>query len=276
MEFFTNFWDPCDYPVEQVKEHIVTTTMYNRPVMFAMLIFAKWCIFMMTLLNFSKLSKTALPAWHAIRSSESMWFLIYLLMLTVGCMLAYYALPVPDIGGNIGQSWIDGWTLAFTRIFRLTLMGDFDMWALEGVDDRIKLPASLRNSTIDIENGSTIAEMHKALRVWVLILALVFPVVLLNVYVGIVGKVYEDAKNANVAIAGSFRIVSSFRLLLHRRFWKKCCWFLSLDTCARRCFRGELTTMTNEEMNDEWRTGACHVAFIRIPRELLPGAGQGN
>merc|ERR1712048_639455 len=112
-------------------------------------------------------------------------------------MLAYYALPVPDIGGS-NYTDLDSYALAFTRIFRLTLMGDFDMWALEGIDDRMKFPASVSNATIDIENGHAIPEMHNLLRIWVLVLSIVFPVVLLNVYVGIISKVYEDAKMANI------------------------------------------------------------------------------
>lgn len=272
QEFFGGLFDPCDYSVDLVKEHIVNTTMYARPVSFAMIIFSKWCIFMMTLLNFDKLSKTALPAWHAIRSSESIWFLVYLMMLTFGCMLAYYSLPVPDIGGNPEEQGMNGWALAFTRIFRLTLMGDFDMWALEGVDDRIQLPADLRNASIDIVNGPTVKEMHKALRFWVLILALVFPVVLLNVYVGIIGKVYEDAKNSNIAITSGFRIVSSFRLLLHRRFWKRCCCgAFTLDTLAR-CFQPDLTKITEAEMKSN--NNDCYAAFIRVPRDRLPAQPQ--
>eukprot|EP00427_Karlodinium_veneficum_P038969 CAMPEP_0169288340 /NCGR_PEP_ID=MMETSP1016-20121227/60500_1 /TAXON_ID=342587 /ORGANISM="Karlodinium micrum, Strain CCMP2283" /LENGTH=280 /DNA_ID=CAMNT_0009378549 /DNA_START=483 /DNA_END=1325 /DNA_ORIENTATION=- len=206
---------------------------------------------------FENLSKTCLPAWHAIKSSESLWFLVYLMMLTFGCMLAYYALPVPDV--MLGS--MAGYLLAFTRIFRLTLMGDFDMWGLEGVDDRLQID---HNKTTLIQHGVPDEQMHNALRLWVLMLALVFAVVLLNVYVGIIGKEYEDAKDKGIAVAGRFRILCSFRLLLHRRFWKKACGgYLSLDLLTKGMLRcqGKFPDAIPKNIGSPYTE---EVAFIRM------------
>lgn len=136
--------------------------------------------------------------------------------------MAYYSLPIPDIHPDHGGfADFHGYLIAFTRIIRLTLMGDFDMWSMEGVDDQITIPKEGHNKTVvPFDHGPTLEHLHHALRIWILFLSLLFPVVLLNVYVGLISSAYTDARRDIVAITGEFRVSACFRLLLHRRFWK--------------------------------------------------------
>eukprot|EP00928_Gymnodinium_smaydae_P048671 TRINITY_DN32568_c0_g1_i1.p1 TRINITY_DN32568_c0_g1~~TRINITY_DN32568_c0_g1_i1.p1 ORF type:complete len:656 (-),score=37.66 TRINITY_DN32568_c0_g1_i1:106-2073(-) len=235
VRMLQDYWHYADET--ERKERIQNTVLHSHPMHFAMIIFAKWIQFMLSLLNFEALSETFLPAWHAIKCSSSVVFLSYLVLISLGSTLSYYALPIGDI--SLGE-----YEKCFFRMFRLTFMGDLDMWQNEGVDQRItnfhlkgqvdsqcRGPDCAHDLTYGtIGDGDKIRNIHNDLRLFECALALLFPVILLNVYVGIVGSAYQDAKDNLLHVQGQFRMSSSFRLLLQRQFWLRRCWgIFSLD-----------------------------------------------
>merc|ERR1719162_868773 len=85
---------------------------------------------MMQMLNIEPIGRSILPVWESCRSKDTVVFMSYLLLASVGIFHAYYSFPIGMDDSDLGE--------AFTRVLRLFWMGDFDMFELEGVDGTVQ------------------------------------------------------------------------------------------------------------------------------------------
>jgi len=75
--------------------------------------------------------KSVLPAFSAITGAEMRKFMCFLAMVVAASFQAYWSLPIPENQPRAGVSTL--WK-AFTAVFKLDILGDFDVWDLEGVN----------------------------------------------------------------------------------------------------------------------------------------------
>jgi len=232
----------------------------TRPFHLSMLIFVKWFQFMLSCLNFSFLIEHLLPAWVAMTSRQSILFLAYLVLTAAGTSMAYYALPIEEASEDNGPVW--EWISAFVLTFRLDFLADFDDKDLEGVHQMVN---STNHQIEDVANPQA-ASFHWVLKVFTLACGLFFPVIALNLYVGLLGVVYEDALKHDCHLKGTFQMNSSSRLLVQRHFWRKVCCGI-FDRC------GGIFSLTYFERFSRAcieRGGEEHEGFwIVVPEESL-------
>jgi len=238
------------------------TSPYKHPMGIALLIFARYVQFMMSILCFKSFRTTLLPTWWAIKSRESVMFITYMLVLTFGCALAYMALPYSMSTQKSGDMALN-YLRPFFRMFRLNIMGDFDMHEFLGDGEVINRTCSeaaepkdcvwhiqtLHKSYVNRDHELVSERTVMELKVWIALLALIFPVIFLNVYVGLVCEAYSDAKSKITQITGMFVSTSIQRVLLIRYYWD------TLVRCGRR--------RADRPGQDHWG------AFIRLPTSLV-------
>merc|ERR1711879_228995 len=73
--------------------------------------------------------RQVLPAYHAMKSEQSVRFVIYILLWVVAVSHSYYSLPLPLSSDSLNTPF---WIVSALRMFRLSILGDFDMSELEG------------------------------------------------------------------------------------------------------------------------------------------------
>jgi len=268
----------------------------TRPFHLSMLIFVKWFQFMLSCLNFSFLIEHLLPAWVAMTSRQSILFLAYLVLTAAGTSMAYYALPIEEASEDNGPVW--EWISAFVLTFRLDFLADFDDKDLEGVHQMVN---STNHQIEDVANPQA-ASFHWVLKVFTLACGLFFPVIALNLYVGLLGVVYEDALKHDCHLKGTFQMNSSSRLLVQRHFWRKVCCGI-FDRCggifsltyferfSRACIErggeeheGFWIVVPEESLDEMYQEGeedlpAAHAGeppsrpSLRYSRSVIPSAG---
>jgi len=195
----------------------LTDTGYicKKPFHLTGLIFVKWGQLMVSFLNVSFLCEHMLPAWAAMTSKQSRVFLVYMILVAMATSMAYYALPVE--GPQTGNDTIGQALEAFVRTFRLDFLTDYDEAEFEGIGHVI------RDGRIEDEDNEDAGSFHWMLKIYILICGLIFPVMFLNLYVGLLGEVYSNALKHDVHLKGAFQMNTSSRLLVQRYFWKTWC-----------------------------------------------------
>jgi hypothetical protein len=124
-------------------------------------------------------------------------------------------------------------------MFRLTVLGDFDFFELEGVDPTLGGYVNLANGSfvgaqID-EADSDYASIHRDLRVLSTVLVFIFCIVMMNMYIGVLGHKYDDFKESVNVVYANEKSECIGRWLLRLDFWS---W---LFPCIGRClFRLDL------------------------------------
>jgi len=228
--------------------HVDRTTLYHHPGYIVGLTFAQWLVWMHELTSLPVLASTFLPAWHAIRSRDSCIFLMFLFSLVVGTALAYSAFPVESIKlkPTFGISgFIVNWKQYYRcifKMFRLTVLGDFSIEELKGSKSHLVMDKAcimrdlVMNSTNhsfkhchgEVQGGKAV-DWEEGLNLFVMMIIVAFPIIIVNVYIGLISEVYQYAKDNEAQILGDFRLANTFRHILRRYFWGQV-----THCCARR------------------------------------------
>lgn len=205
-----------------------TSLFKQHPLAIPFIVSGRWLYLLLGLLNLEIIGQSILPVWEAARSRQSLVFLAYLFLGTVACTHSYYTFPIDDVGDFV---------MAFFRTMRLTFLGDFDMFELMGVDDGIMIRnASLLKAAVDGDNWTEAEDVGsfagidedeqnptymKGIRAWALMWAFIGPVIFMNIYIGLLGSAYEQAKEHIGALFAKFRISTLTMLLLRRHFFEQ-------------------------------------------------------
>jgi len=223
----------------------------SHPFHLTILIFFKWFQLVLSCLHFHHLIEHLLPAWSAMTSHQSLLFLTYIITMSLGSGMAYYALPVGRNTQDTGAGPVGEWLAAFVRTFRLEFLSDFDEQEFEGVSLMVG-----EDGSIDPVPNKDSSSFHWVLKLFTLACGIFFPVVTLNLYVSLLGNVYNKALDHDCHIKGTFQMNTASRLLVQRyffglfqmstssgsRIYNACGWFFnacwdifSLTWVERRC-----------------------------------------
>jgi len=228
-----------------------TTFQQKHPVYLFCAVAAKWVNVMLTWLNISFLGKSVLPVWDAVKDRASWVFMLYLAIGCFGLTHAYYTFPMKGEEPLVESVW---------RVLRLFILGDFDLYEMEGVDQVIHGTSSGSHIDATIQDGEHRERLDDGLRVFIAGAVFLGPVLFLNVFIGVLGSAYEDAK---AQINGNFM---KFRLdhlmvLLLRDF------FFSNLFCLRHCKQSE-----NADNPEDWRDNRG--VWIKLPADCLSAEGD--
>jgi len=73
----------------------------RHPTLLFLVIATRWVHFMLSLLNFEVIGRTILPVWEAARGQDSVVFMAYLLVATMGIAHAYFSFPLTSDDSDI-------------------------------------------------------------------------------------------------------------------------------------------------------------------------------
>lgn len=202
-------------PITVVRESFLST----HPFQLSALIFLKWLLLMLKLMNVGYIVDCLYPAYKAIVSKDSIAFLGYLGLLSVGTGLAYYSLPIPDLV-SAGGSWGIPYMMAFMRASRLDFLGDIEFAELAGEDEQPdrRLGRPRGNSGSGESDISDIINSYRwSLQLFTLVCSLLFPVILLNLYVGLLSSAYQKARDHLLHNKSLLHATTASKALLRRR-----------------------------------------------------------
>eukprot|EP00927_Polykrikos_kofoidii_P029672 TRINITY_DN25628_c0_g2_i1.p1 TRINITY_DN25628_c0_g2~~TRINITY_DN25628_c0_g2_i1.p1 ORF type:complete len:665 (-),score=115.15 TRINITY_DN25628_c0_g2_i1:91-2085(-) len=260
--YFT-FWNSIFFGVEVFNSMIVlipivvisftehaTVSMFlhEHPVFFALSVFFRWAHFLMSLLSLESLGQTVLPAFHAATSYDSVMFVTFLTFAVLGATHSYWVLPIPD-----NLKYFD----TFIKIFRLSALGDFDMNDLEGLNQVITPQKDNYGNSVKMlmdpePDTQDTGPYHYGVRYLFVILSIVFSIMMMNVYIGLLSTEYDRAKKNSKAVLLKFRARLVIPIMLRRIF------YMSIFGCkncesqeVRDPVRGFWITMPQGEMVEQ-------------------------
>lgn len=208
----------------------------QHPIVFALIIGCKWFQFCISVLASEFFGLTVLPAFYAMTSPESVRFLVFHILVLVSVTHAYYSLPLGSDDYEADTTHLFGMLfVSFVRMFRLCVLGDFDLWELEGVDPVVNFTegmiegvAALDEPADIYQSGGDKQPIHGAIRGFFMIAVIFTAVMMMNMYIGILGKEYDNFSDKKVQMYAHQKAKFTVRYLLRRRFWmqlsqKICC-----------------------------------------------------
>lgn len=220
--------------------------------------------------------QNSLPVFYALVSSQSVNLMAFVVFVVLGASAAYSVLPTSTTAERFDlMEW-------FFRVFRMLFLGDFDLSAEEGSPPAIVEADRSGNATGKhdpvylIESGSAPdTTLHYLFESFTMIFGLLVPLVLLNMYIGVLSDAFNNAKTHLLHLQGSDMTRRGCRFLLPvlalRKIFRRCGWG---DT--HRSIVGFLEFITRIE-GSTWCSGARtdvdpKGTFIVIPESRL-GAG---
>jgi len=207
----------------------------KHPVWLSFVCGAKWFEFLMSCLCIRSLGLNVLPAVHAMFSKESLWFLVFVLACAWADFGVYYMFPIPENfrtthhGDWEGMFEDEGWNefvFGIMKIFRLDIMGDFDLWELEGLDKEITATAAWSQTISESDTSvayldeprvrKPYARWHYGTQVFFITSCIFIHVMVLNTYIGLLTKMYEKKASRKRQLLAEFRMVHALKQLLCR------------------------------------------------------------
>jgi len=188
-----------------------------------MVVGGRWFYFILSLMCTSHFGKYVFPAWHAMTRPASLAFISFLFMVVIAALQTYLTFPIKENDPISGSAW-----LAFMKVFKFALLGDFDVWELEGVDAVVEGNMSHRGGVnAEIDDGKPSEVYNDGVMIFAMIITVTVSILSMNVAIGLVSSLYEEAKaNAN-QIYSHFKAGYLFKMMTQRyfvsRFWD-CCW----------------------------------------------------
>jgi len=195
-----------------------------HPVKYALAIGLKWIHFIFELLNTDGLGHSVLPAFKAVTGTDALAFMVFLMIVVFGTVQTYWALPIAEHLPKEGRSVF---ALVFMKVFRLELLGDFDIAELEGEDPQIN--GTWKNNTLtgNIVDATESPLFHDAVMIIVLFASVVVTVLSMNVAIGVVSTAYSTNKANSNQLYCHYQAGYVFKLLLRHavaaRVFGKCC-----------------------------------------------------
>eukprot|EP00931_Biecheleriopsis_adriatica_P103938 TRINITY_DN78715_c0_g1_i1.p1 TRINITY_DN78715_c0_g1~~TRINITY_DN78715_c0_g1_i1.p1 ORF type:complete len:726 (+),score=102.68 TRINITY_DN78715_c0_g1_i1:32-2209(+) len=207
---------------------------------FAMMILFRWFHLVLQLMGVRAIGENVLPAISAATRTESVFFMLFLSAMVIGSFHAYYSFAIDENvfqGDLSASSWwrSSGWypvLNTFLKMYRLNVMGDFDLYELEGVDDTVSghifgnLTGDRIAAFVDgtVDEGDEV-EISAGIRFFFMLISLVVHIVFMNVYIGLLSTLYEDAKAKKHELYYKHLADKTYDYLMRRSFWERwrCC-----------------------------------------------------
>ena len=197
----------------------------THPVMISALVLIRWNLLAIDFLQIEQVGRRVVPIVHAVSRPPSVYFLFFLVFILTGSFQAYSVFPIEENVGGANKV-LD----TFLKIFRLEVLGDFDLNELEGIND--KLVARSMNGTIKGDVDSDPADWsdkyHRGVRFEFMALSLGVTVVVMNVYIGLLGSLYDKAAQKKNQLYSHYLASCCYRHLCEKQL-QSCCL-----ACVRR------------------------------------------
>lgn len=196
------------------------------PNLMAFSIVFKWLdIFSLLLcLRWLGLGLVVTPVLNAASHRESLLFLVAVLVIVCACWNAYWSFPIEEtIDAQRFLGFIP--TFSLMRVFRVVMLGDFDLYELEGVDDTVRGNFSLETGEVNavVDEGDFNHLIHYGLQLF-FIVSVLMGLVLMNIYIALLGNLYDSGKAHRHQLHQVLKADSTYTLLLYKHFcpWPRC------------------------------------------------------
>jgi len=193
--------------------------IHTHPVFLAYLVGVKCMLLLQYLLATRFFGEQVIPAYMVIISKKHLAFVSYLMLVVLSAFMAYFMFPIKG-GGFDDILW------AFLTMYRLTILGDFDLADMEGqeVGD---LVLDKYNRTTQGYDGYTAdgpypKQWHHGVTVLFLFLTGIVQLMFLNVYIGLLSELYNGYSEKSLHHFEHFRANLIGRYLLMSRGWRLC------------------------------------------------------
>ncbi|CAK9040746.1 CBBY-like protein (AtCbby) [Durusdinium trenchii] len=182
-----------------------TSVLFQKhPAFLSVLVLIRWTQVGFGLLQLPGIGRNIVPVFYAITRIN---FLFILFIIVMGSFHAYFVFPIKE---NTGK--FDNIFNGFLKIFRLEVLGDFDLNELEGLSET--LSANLSHGHLQGEVGEEVrSHIHRSLRLEFLVLSLLVTVVAMNVYIGLLGELYSKAVERKNRLYNHYLAASACRYL---------------------------------------------------------------
>lgn len=201
-----------------------TCNLLQHPNLFALVVALKWWHFVLTLLCLKFLGENMLPAFHAVTSKEARAYVLFLVLCFFIVFQAYFVLPIEENMETLG--WFTLPWVPTLKVYRLLVLGDFDIFELEGVaaDSNARLNGTVIAGDVDDQDIPKV--FGNGVRVGFLLASATISVMFMNVGIGLLSSKYDEAKAMKHHIHQSYRAHYTVKLL----FWRCIlpCKFMSL------------------------------------------------
>lgn len=195
------------------EEDSKTCPLILFPVKYALAIALKWIHFVFQLLATEHLGKSVLPAVEAVTGTDAVAFMVFLMLVVLGTVQTYWALPIAE---NLPKTGRSVFQQVFFRVFRLELLGDFEISELEGKDPRLEGTVNGTKLTGHFVDAKESQLFHDAIIIIVLFACVGVTVLMMNVAIGVVTTAYSENKANSNQLYCNTQAFFSFRFLLQR------------------------------------------------------------
>merc|ERR1719161_3367357 len=173
-------------------------------------IFLRWLQLLLSL-NCTKLfGENVLPAFDAITRKESFVYITFLALCCIGIFQAYFSLPIDE--NHAGRLMVP-----LLKMFRLLIVGDFDVEELEGEDPPFgdtSLNASTGVITGGLDDASLDPRFKNGVRVGFIMSSTAITIMMMNVGIGLVSSLYDDAVAVKHQIHSYYKAEYCVKLLM--------------------------------------------------------------
>jgi len=206
-----------------------TCWYYENSSLLMFIVFVKCNQLLVNLMCYRPVGEQVYVAFATMLHPSSLWFSSFMIFCGLSCVAAYYMLPIQE---NIVADWDasnltdwrevlfqgSGFSKAIMKVFRIAIMGDFDTTELEGVDGVINFvnDSKTPGDTVYESDDGEPTYFHFGIQVFTVAVCVCFNVLLLNVYIGLLGSVYESLRTRRAEVFIEFRATFTVRALLLR------------------------------------------------------------
>eukprot|EP00928_Gymnodinium_smaydae_P033927 TRINITY_DN24166_c0_g3_i1.p1 TRINITY_DN24166_c0_g3~~TRINITY_DN24166_c0_g3_i1.p1 ORF type:complete len:659 (+),score=128.40 TRINITY_DN24166_c0_g3_i1:191-2167(+) len=241
--------------------------LFDHPVFWSNTIMVKWAQLIFSLLCTRNVGEHVLPAFEAVTSKPSVYFLVFLGLVVLMTFNGYWSYPIEENvphkveveKGNITFSReppifsiesVYATLFTFMKVYRLDMLGDADLWELEGLDPVFDGSVNMTTGVLDggLDDPEPNRKWHIGINFYFTVVSATVSVALMSVYVGLLSNLYDESKRRTRQLHGHFLAKYAFKLLLFRIFWNDLKCFLC--PCSRRCSCSSSEVMSWESASE--------------------------
>ncbi|CAK9102995.1 Uncharacterized protein SCF082_LOCUS48123 [Durusdinium trenchii] len=179
----------------------------KHPGFLSALVLTRWMQVLFSVCQLEGVGSNVVPVFHAVTRPASVNFILVLMLGVMASFHAYFVFPISENVGSINNV-LNG----FLKIFRLELLGDFDLAELEGLGERLS-----GNFTHGYFKGKIGEDAHTNIHRWLrfefMVLSVVVTVVAMNVYIGLLGELYSKAVERKNGLYNHWLASTAYRFL---------------------------------------------------------------
>lgn len=208
------------------KKELSDCPMYSHPSVVSYLVLSRWAITWLACLSFRSLGEHVLPCFYAITRPASMYFAMYLFIVIFGSFHAYYVYPISEhvAENQVLPELLYSNFMTFLKIFRLEALGDFDLWEMEGQNEVVHGHISGSAINAEIDDPAPDSRVRVGLLSLFVVLSLSVTVVTMNVYIGLLGSLYDNALKMQKLLHCQWRSMKILEVNARRHFFCNMLW----------------------------------------------------